>query len=204
MFDEERLGKVFAKVKEDMLFLAQEILTIKQEIQEIKQILQNLNSSTYPTQVQHPTHTPAQDLENYTLNQQDFHCSIGNEGVPTDSQQTVNRQSNTLKRTSDTAKIISTLGNLKQDLKEKFKKLTQQEFLVFSVLYTLEEEVKNVTYKDLAQRTGLAESSIRDYISRLEHKGLPITKERINNRVVILRIPRELKEITSLSSLNNL
>lgn len=204
MFDQNKSQKAFAKIKEDMLFLSQEILAIKQEIQKIKQ---KSDSNAYPTEVQHPTHNPAHNILNYALNQPNFHSSIGNDGVPTDSQQTVNRQSNTLKRTSksmpDTAEIISTLSNLKHDLKEKFKKLTKQEFLVFSILYTLEEEMKTVTYKDLAQRAGLAESSIRDYISRLEHKGLPIIKERVNNKVVILKIPRELKEITSLNSINN-
>ena len=190
-----------------MLFLSQEMLSLKQEIAQLRQ---TLHSNTYPTQVQHPTHTPTHDLQSYSLNQPNFHSSIGNEGVPTDRQtdnrQTPNRQSNTLKRTSgisDTSEIASILGTLKQDLRAKFKTLTKQEFLIFSVLYTLEEELKQVTYKDLAKRAGLTESSIRDYILRLERKGIPIQKEKVNNKIILLKIPREFKEITPLNSLNH-
>jgi DNA-binding MarR family transcriptional regulator len=204
MSDEE-IKEAFEKIREDMLFLSRELLSIKEEIQELRMIL---HSNTYPTHNQHPTHNPTHDLPSYSLNQPNFHSSIGNEGVPTNRQQTDNRQSNTLNRTFnnslETPEIASILGNLKQDLREKFKKLTKQEFLIFSVLYTLEEELKSVTYKDIAQRTGLAESSVRDYILKIEHKGLPITKERINNKIVLLKIPREFKEMTTLNSLREL
>jgi len=195
---DENIRKSFEKIREDMLFLSQELLSIREEIQELRQIL---HSNTYPTHDQHPTHNPTHNFSIYDLNPSNFHSSIGNEGVPTNRQQTDNRQSNTLKRTSE---IASILGNLKQDLREKFRKLTKQEFLIFSVLYTLEEELKNVTYKDIAQRTGLAESSVRDYILKIEHKGLPISRERINNKIVLLKIPREFKEMTTLNSLNEL
>lgn len=219
MPDEIRLQMAFQKIREEMLFLSQEMLALKQEISQIKRQLDSvLYQGTSPTQIQHPAHNPAHNIINYSLNKQNFHSSTGNDGVPadkqTDSQQTVNRQLNTLKRTFEatnelpkkpleTSEITSILGSLKQDLGEKFKKLTKQEFLIFSVLYTLEEELKNVTYRDLAQKTGLTESSIRDYITRLERKGIPIHKEKINNKVILLRIPREFKEITSLSSLDN-
>lgn len=190
MFDENKLREAFMKIKKDIVYIFQELGMIKKEITQLK-----LHSNRYPTQTQYPTDIPTQDLRNYSLIQQNFHSSIGSVGVPTDSQQTVNSQSNILKRTFDNLDMIR---NIKQELKEKFKKLTKQEFLIFSILYTLEEELKAVTYKDIAERAGLAESSIRDYISRLEKKGLPITKEKINNRMIVLKIPKELKEITKI------
>jgi len=198
MFDGKKFKEAFAKIREDMLFLSQELVAVKEEIQELRQIL---DSNTYPTHPQNPTHNPTHDLPNYELIQQNFHSSIGNEGVPTNRQQTDNRHSNTLKRTSE---ITSFLSSLKQDLKEKFRKLTRQEFLIFSVLYTLEEELRNVTYKDIAQRAGLAESSVRDYILKIEHKGIPIIRERINNKMVLLKIPREFREIATLDSMRDL
>lgn len=207
--DNIKIKEAFEKIREDMLFLSQELIAVKEELQELRHIL---HSNTYPTHNQHPTHNPTHNFQIYSLNKPNFHSSIGNEGVPTDRQQTDNRHSNTssnqLKRTSDSSldvpEIASILGDLKQDLREKFKKLTRQEFLIFSVLYTLEEELKNVTYKDIAQRTGLAESSVRDYILKIEHKGLPISRERINNKIVLLKIPKEFKEITTLNTLNDL
>ena len=205
MLGEKETRKAFEKIKEDMLFLSQEILSMKQELIDLRQFL---DSNTSPTHPQIPTHNPTHNPSNYDLIHQNFHSSIGNEGVPTNRQQTDNRHSNTFNRTSEEAiespGIASILSNLKHDLKEKFKKLTRQEFLIFSVLYTLEEEIRNVTYKDIAERTKLAESSIRDYILKIEHKGIPITRERVNNKIVLLRIPREFKEIATLDSLHEL
>ncbi|MEM4153015.1 MAG: hypothetical protein QXK80_02790 [Candidatus Pacearchaeota archaeon] len=209
--DRDMIKNSFQKMKEHILYLEQEIIILKQELAEIRQILQsNLQSNIYPTHVQHPTQVPTHKMQNYGLKQQNFHSSIGNEGVPTDSQHTNNKQLNELKRTfektetSSLASISSFVNSLKQELKEKFQKLSKQEFVIFSILYTLQEEKGFVTYKDMASRAGLAESSIRDYILRLEHKGIPIIKERLNNKTVILKIPKELKDIATLDSLSKL
>jgi len=105
---------------------------------------------------------------------------------------------------SSPSSISNLLNNLKKDLGEKFKRLTKKEFLIFSVLYTLEEETGKVTYSDIAKRTGLTESSIRDYISRLVNKKIPIIKEKINNKLVILRISKELKDLATLDKLSRL
>lgn len=230
MFDENKLKDSFSKIKEDMLYLQQEITVLRQEIKEIRDFLE---SSIPQTNVRHSAHSSADNLPRYALNKPNFHSSIGNEGVPADRQQTVSRQFDTLKRVFQikdneednnnviklsqeksqlkqpktnlsTHEISLLIDNLRQDLKDKFKTLTKQEFLVFSVLYTLEEELDIVTYKDLANRTGLTESSVRDYISRLEHKGLPIIKEKVNNKIIVLKIPRELKDIATLDSLSRL
>lgn len=216
---EEKLRKAFSRIKEDILYLQQEIIILKEEIRQINkifnQILSNLASNTYPTHIQQKQTIPTHILRNYGLNLKNFHSSIGNEGVPTNSQQIVNRQEikqeKELKQTSSSLSNLSNLPNIsnivitmKQDLEEKFKKLTKQEFLVFSILYMLEQELQYVTYHDIAKKANLAESSIRDYISRLERKGIPILKERINNKVVILKIPKELKEIATLDNLSRL
>ena len=212
MIDETRLKGSFEKIKDDILYLQQELIILKQEIQEIRQILE---SSTRQTTVRHSAHNPADNLPRYSLNKPNFHSSIGNDGVPTDSQQIHNRQILEPKRTNYeqeqfrqdpliSMEISSIIDTLKTDLKDKFKRLTKQEFLIFSILYTLEEELDFVTYKDLAQRTGLTESSCRDYISRLEHKGIPVIKEKLNNKLIILKLPRELKDIATLDSLSRL
>lgn len=223
--DEKRIRSSFQKMKEDLLYLQQELIILRQELDEIKQILKQIYSNRYPTHLQHPTHIPTHKTKNYGLFTQNFHSSIGNEGVPTDRQHIYNRQSDTLKRTfikpykgsyedniisskpeeiSKISSIASIVDDLKQELKEKFQRLSKQEFVIFSILYALQEEKGFVTYKDIAQHTRLAESSVRDYILRLEHKGIPIIKEKLNNKVVVLRIPRELKDITTLDALSKL
>ncbi len=242
---QERIRISFQRMKEDILYLQHEIIILKDEMRELnqslsqilKQFKQFLPSNTSPTHAQHMAKTPTHVLPNQAPNKPYFHSSIGNRGVPTDSQQIVNRQSNTLNRTSapiqhiqpiqDPSKLLKVLpytiedfqekktnfdaqglstmvANMRKDLQEKFKKLTKQEFLVFSILYTLEEEQGQVTYRDIAARANLAESSARDYISRLEHKGIPLVKERINNKIVLLKIPQELRNIATLDSLSKL
>lgn len=99
------------------------------------------------------------------------------------------------------SKIVS---NLKEELKDKFKRLSKQEFSIFSALYSLEEQSKEISYKDLAISTGLTESSIRDYISRLIHKGIPIIKEKVNNKTILLRISPELRNLTTLDILSRI
>jgi hypothetical protein len=47
----------------------------------------------------------------------------------------------------------------------------------------------------------LSESSIRDYIGKIQKKGLPITKEKLNNKKIMLHIASELTKIASLDTL---
>lgn len=98
----------------------------------------------------------------------------------------------------DLAEVMDTL---KSDLKKRFKSLTKQEFYIFSVLYTVEKSQESVTYSDLAAKTGLTSSSIRDYIQRIIRKGIPISKEKLNNKVTLLKIPPELRNLATLDNL---
>ena len=73
--------------------------------------------------------------------------------------------------------------------------------LIFSTLYQLEDENNEVTYKILSQVLKLSESSIRDYVQRIINKGIPIKKEKPDNKKVILSISKDLKKIASLSTI---
>ena len=99
------------------------------------------------------------------------------------------------------AKILDSLDTIKKEIRLKFKRLTPQEMLIFSTLYQLEDEVGNVDYKMLANKLGLTESSVRDYIGRLIKKGIPVEKTRINNKTILLSVSQSLKKITSLSTI---
>jgi DNA-binding MarR family transcriptional regulator len=99
------------------------------------------------------------------------------------------------------AQILNSLDNLKKEIRLKFKRLTEQEFLVFSTIYQLSEEKGNTDYKNLSEKLSLTESSIRDYIGRLIKKGIPVEKTKINNKTIHLSISPNLKKIASLPTI---
>ncbi|MBU2104789.1 MAG: helix-turn-helix domain-containing protein [Nanoarchaeota archaeon] len=90
---------------------------------------------------------------------------------------------------------------MKKEIRLKFKRLTDQEILVFSTIYQFDEEKGFSDYKTISERLNLTESSIRDYVRRLIHKGIPIEKTKINNKSIILKISENLKKIATLSTI---
>jgi len=136
--------------------------------------------------------------------------SIGNGGVQTDRQ--TNKQTNkqhifssynkNRSNSLDSAeKALDSLDAMKKELRLKFKRLTDQEFLVFSTIYQLNEEKGYSDYKTISLRLGLTESSIRDYVRRLINKKIPLEKIKINNKEIQIKIPKNLKKIASLSTI---
>ncbi len=177
------------------------------------------HTSTYPATSTH-TSTVPQEIEG--LKYPNLGISIGNEGASTDRQ--TDRQTDKspeippeipfethiekpTKITMETdiqkaSKILDSLDKLKREIRFKFKKVTQQEMLVFSTIYQLEEQDPDkVTYKEVAVRLSLSESSIRDYVQRMINKGIPIKKHKINNKKLILSISSNLKKIAPLSTI---
>jgi DNA-directed RNA polymerase sigma subunit (sigma70/sigma32) len=145
-----------------------------------------------------------------------------NEGVPTDRQtnQQTNRQTENTRFLPDLSikskdfdssiessileaeTALNSINSLKKDIKNSFKSLTQQEMVVFSTIYQLEEkDPQNTTYESIASKLNLSESSIRDYTLKLIKKGIPIKKIKVNNRKILLSISNELKKLTSLSTI---
>ena len=211
--------RAFQNVRIDMENLQTEIKFLKQDISEMREDLieiceiikkigenrastqqtQKPTSSTHPSTLQH---TPE------VLKPQNIAISTGNQGVPTDrqtdrqtdkySQFLPKKQENSI---DDAARILDSLDSIKKELRLKFKRLTDQEILVFSTLYQLEEEIGFTDYKTIAQKLNLTESSIRDYIGRIIKKGIPVEKKRINNKNIQLTLSKNLKKIATLSTI---
>jgi predicted transcriptional regulator len=97
--------------------------------------------------------------------------------------------------------MLDSLDSLKKEIRLKFKRLTDQEILVFSTIYQLEEEIGEVDYKMVSQKLNLTESSIRDYVGRLIKKGIPVDKNKINNKTIHLSISKNLKKVASLPTI---
>lgn len=168
--------------------------------------------STTPTYL--PTHFPYKNKEKGPF-------SSGNEGVPTDRQTIQQTDNSPLKEPiftqkdektpsqynnpiEDALKALESLDSLKKEIRLKFKQLTDQEVLIFSTLYQMEEEQGSVDYKALAVKLRLTESSIRDYVGRLLQKGIPVEKQRINNKKILLSISPGLKRVASLQTILHL
>ena len=117
----------------------------------------------------------------------------GNEGV--------HAQISSLEQVSQ---LLESLDSLKKEVRVKFKRLTQQEMLVFSAVYELQERGFIVDYPAVAQHLKLTEISIRDYTRKLIQKGIPILKSKENNKKITLSIAPELKKIASLETIYQL
>ena len=203
------LEKITSPIKE-IPHLISKINEINSKIDQILSdsiLSHNTQNSITPTHI--PTHNPpfkASKPLNLTF-------STGNDGVPTDKQ--TNRQTDNLPQKSpildkksssidNAAELLDSLDIIKKELRLKFKNLTEQELIVFSTIYTLEEELSEneyLDYKKIALKLNLTESSIRDYVRRLIKKDIPIIKTKINNKSISLSISPNLKKIASLNTL---
>ncbi len=219
------LGNEMNSLKQDILDIKTEIKLISSFIEDIKlREIQQINRQTlqqthYPTN-QHinqtenpiPTDTPTLPHEIGGLISPYKPVSTGNGGVPTDkptdrqtNQQTglssINSKPISLDRAQE---LLESLDSMRKEVRFKFKRLTTQEMQVFSLLYDLEDKGFIVDYKLIADNLKLSESSIRDYIGKIQKKGIPITKEKQNNKRVLLHISSDLKKIASLQTILNL
>ncbi len=201
------------ETRRDVSQICEVLNQITKKITEKHQKISSTQLSPEPTVSTHAS-THKHSLEG--LKPQNMAFSTGNQGVPTDRQtdrQQGNRHENELKidapeqiethenSIDDAARILESLDSIKKEIRLQFKRLTEQEILVFSTLYQIDEEIGPTDYKTLADKLNLTESSIRDYIGRLIKKGIPVEKKRINNKIIQLSISPNLKKIASLPTI---
>jgi len=223
---DDLVKSAFFKVKNDINFLNEEILNLKIVISDLKEFLSKLDKNQRylldsittiqqikPTESINPTHNPTVPQEIEGLKSHNFNFSIGNKGVPTDRQtdsQTVNQthflekkeQKGIDHNLKEASEILHSLDNLRREIRLKFKQLTPQEMLVFSTIYQLEEQYPDgISYAAVAQKINLTESSIRDYVHRMIHKGISLTKEKVNNKKILLKVAPELRKLATLSTI---
>tara|TARA_Y100000310_G_scaffold325196_1_gene388304 strand:- start:12 stop:665 length:654 start_codon:yes stop_codon:yes gene_type:complete len=211
------IKEAFIRIKQDIFSLQDQIHGLKQEIEQLKYSQNQDFIPTTPTQnqtIQQSTTDNPTQIQPYS--HVNLPISTGNEGVPTDrqtNQQTDNytekfaqaKKQDPINDFQQAQEILDSLDNIKKGIRLKFKRLTPQEMLIFSILYTFEEQnINEITYKLIANNLNLSESSIRDYTNKLINKGIPIIKTRQNNKKITLSISPDLKDIASLSTINKL
>ena len=211
------IKEAFIRIKQDIFSLQDQIHGLKQEIEQLKYSQNQDFIPTTPTQnqtIQQSTTDNPTQIQPYS--HVNLPISTGNEGVPTDrqtNQQTDNytekfaqaKKQDPINDFQQAQEILDSLDNIKKGIRLKFKRLTPQEMLIFSILYTFEEQnINQITYKLIANNLNLSESSIRDYTNKLINKGIPIIKTRQNNKKITLSISPDLKDIASLSTINKL
>lgn len=109
--------------------------------------------------------------------------SIGNEGVYSFIH-SFNRQA-----------VNSQIPSMSSNLDKIFSSLTKQELMVLLSLFQLEEEKGPVSYAQLSETLKLSEGCIRTYTSSLIKKGIPLRKERFNNKITLLSVDPTLRNL---------
>ena len=211
------IKEAFIRIKQDIFSLQDQIHGLKQEIEQLKYSQNQDFIPTTPTQnqtIQQSTTDNPTQIQPYS--HVNLPISTGNEGVPTDrqtNQQTDNytekfaqaKKQDPINDFQQAQEILDSLDNIKKGIRLKFKRLTPQEMLIFSILYTFEEQnINQITYKLIANNLNLSESSIRDYTNKLINKGIPLLKIRQNNKKITLKISQDLKNIATLATINHL
>jgi hypothetical protein len=214
------IREAFLRIKEEMASICSEISSLSSRLDNLERnCSQNIPTNPY-TPTDNPTQNPTVPQEMRGSKNPFFDVSTRNDGVPTDrptdrktDQQTDTstnfnqnpRRENSFLSFERAKEVLDSLDTIKKDLRLRFKRLTNKEFLVFSTIYSLEEAgLEEITYKILATNLNLTESSIRDYTNRLFSKNIPLSKIKLNNKQISLKISPDFKQIASLQAILNL
>ena len=155
-YDENKVKIAFSSVKKDILDLKFEIEQIKRELLEIRTIL----SSKYES-------------------------SKGNEGVQATSSQHPHNILTTVKHSNNIENLDKNIKTFNLDIKDLILSLTDREFLVFTMIYQLEEEFKRpISYEELSTKLKLSQSHIRGCIGILLSK-MPLIKKRTGSKIFL-------------------
>lgn len=210
----DEIKESFDKIKRDINYLNQEIQKIKSELNVLNSQLVNLPflfkgfiADFSKNKTENQINTTNKELFR-ALKDQNLRISIGNQGVSTDRQTDIQTQKKDyLKENIDINSadyLLDSLDNLKKEIRLKFKRLTNQEMIVFSSIYNIEQRLGYANYKIIAENLNLTESSIRDYVRRLVLKGIPLEKEKVNNKEILIKISPNLRKITTLDTIQRL
>lgn len=176
---EEKESDFKEKVKNSFFKAREDISELKNEIKELKEIILKQNEQI--SQINDKSMQNAADsLKKALFDDQLREASSGNEGVVT------NKLTNKhITNTQQTQGI--------DELKEMFRSIGRQKVLLYLTIFKLEDEKTPVTHANLGKSLGLSEDSIRVYMFRMVQKGIPIDRIRVNNKLILFKIPQIIR-----------
>ena len=191
VIDEYGVKKAFLKVRDDIQKLEEEIKNQKEVILAQQKVIEALNEQIGNVL------TPLSNLKpNITDSTK---SSTGNEGVLSTVTVTATPLPTLFRQPFDNT---NTPNPIAEDIKNKFRSLTEREFAVFMAIYQLEEELNSlVTYSDIAKKLSLSRSSVRDHIGELILKNVPLVKMVSSDRKVSLSIKKDFRDLNIVSRL---
>ena len=187
--NEEAVKNSFLKVKEDINKLESFLSRLEEAINEQKKEIENLRSQIISNSLKNETFKPYKDILEKS--------STGNEGVYANmhAHMQANMQAN---------KQVLNTSSFKDQLEEIFNRLTKKEFLIFLTIYQLEEEKILPTYTAISHYLKLSQGCIRTHITNLLRKEVPLIKTKINNKLTLLGIKPDFKDLDLKQKLTSL
>jgi len=175
---DDYIKEAFIKVKKDIEFLNNELLDMKLVIQNINISIKNLSINLKKEDLISRQTIPQIDTANNVISTYNptvkdrlkdlkalnLKISTRNRGVSTDRQtdrQTTEIIDHNIQKDIDcnikeANNILDSLDSLRKEIRLKFKRLTNQEMAVFSVIYQLEEqENREITYNLISKTLNL-------------------------------------------------
>jgi hypothetical protein len=178
------------KVKNSFLKAKEDYNNLQNQIKELKEIILRQEEQNKLLR-QKELDKMADNLYQGLLNDKIEKVSSGNEGVAT------NKQTN--KHETITQQITDI-----DALKDKYRSVTKQKLRLYLAIYNMEEEKKPITYKTLSKYLKLSEETVRVYIFRMLEKDIPLEKHRVNNKLIVFKIPQHIRSLNLKQFLEDL
>jgi hypothetical protein len=189
---DQKIKSAFLEVKRDVEHLNSRISGIETKFEEILEKLDELLKQKKAETTKFEGYEPPTSI----ISHKEPKTSTGNEGVYSFIHSTDIHSFNN--HSID-------IQQIKSNMEDRFKDITNQEFMVFLTIYQLEEDLgRGVTYEELSSKLKLSTGCIRSYTSSIIRKQLPLEKRKINNRMVVLTIPQNFRELNLKERLTNL
>lgn len=179
-------------IKNSFLNVKMDIKKLENELKELKELILSKNNEIKDLKDQLKANKEP-NIDFKTILDTKKNDSIGNNGVYAN-----------MRANMQTSGHILNTSNIKNEIESFFINLTKQEFILFLTIYQLDDEKKAVSYNLLSQYLNLSPGCIRTHITNLLRKKAPIIKTKINNKLTLLGITKEFKDLGLKQKLINL
>ena len=178
------------KVKNSFLKFKEHMDSLENQIKEIKEIILK-KEEEYNLLRKKELDKMADNLYKGFLKEKIEEASSGNEGVYS--------LTHSLTHDADTTHITDI-----NELKGKFERLPKMKLALYLAVYNLEDQKLPTTYINLSKSIKITEEAVRNYITYLNKNKIPLNKIRVNNKIVLFKIPKMVRELNLKQYLEDL